>query len=225
VQLWPLPVVARVPRLPRGFRPNPRADARAREAFRTVRRQLELPGNRRGGVLMASPSRGDGKTTSTVLLGLVLAERSEVMLVDADTHKPDLGRVLGVPQVRTPVPVGPKPESRSPSQPVPGLDSLRLLELDDVDGELDTPHVANLLESAAAQADYVVIDTPPLGQVSDALPLLGGSDAVLVVVRLGNTKRSEASTARELIGRSGVTPAGFIVMGAPTPARSYPYGR
>jgi Mrp family chromosome partitioning ATPase/capsular polysaccharide biosynthesis protein len=230
LHVWPLPVIARVPKLPRGRQMYPRIDPRAWEAFRTVRRQLELPGQRRGVVVFTSPSRGDGKTTGAVTFATVLAQRgSEVILVEADAHKPDLRRVLGLDPRPQAVPVGASDIAPTDALvPIPGLESVRLMEVVDGDTDLGTRQVARAINEASGAADYVVIDTPPLGEVSDALPLLaelGESDSVIVMVRLENTKRSDARTTRDLLARAGVTPAGFMLLGSHDAARAYPYGR
>jgi Mrp family chromosome partitioning ATPase len=47
----------------------------------------------------------------------------------------------------------------------------------------------------------VIIDTPPLLAVADALPLLGSVDATIVVARIGATNRSAARRVREIIDR------------------------
>ena len=52
-----------------------------------------------------------------------------------------------------------------------------------------SPAVAKqLVEQALELAEYVVIDSPPLTDVSDALPLAAVADEVLIVARLGESK-------------------------------------
>jgi Mrp family chromosome partitioning ATPase len=221
VDLWPLPVVARVPQLPRRSRTADARDPRAMEPFRSVRRQLELGNGRNNVVLIASPSHGDGKTTSALMFARVLAERGDVVLADADHHKSDLRRLLGLAPHNDHYELD---GFSSTPIPVPGLDSIELIDLGDGTAELGTPQVVRAVKAAAERADWVVIDTPPLGEVSDALPLLGRADAIIVVVRLGNTKRTALRMTRELMSRSGATPIGLMVLGVPQVPRAYGYG-
>ncbi len=218
VATWPLPVVARVPRLPRRSRGIDSRDPRAIEPFRSVRRQLELGNGRRSVVLFASASHGDGKTTSSLMFARVVAERGSVILAEADYHKSDLRRMLGIARDEQY-----EFDVCAPIQ-LPGFESISLMELGDGSTELGTPKIARAVKAAAEQADWVVIDTPPLGEVTDALPLLSRVEAVIVIVRLGNTKRTALRMTRELMTRSGVTPIGMVVLGAPETVRAYGYG-
>jgi Mrp family chromosome partitioning ATPase len=68
-----------------------------REAWRTVQVQLDRDDRRHRAVMVASASRGDGKTTAAANLALELAAGGALVIaLDADLRKPDLGRVLGV---------------------------------------------------------------------------------------------------------------------------------
>jgi Mrp family chromosome partitioning ATPase len=62
-------------------------------------------------------------------------------------------------------------------------------------------------------ADYVIIDTPPIGQVSDALRAAVTVDDIVLVTRPGNTDRTELQHTRELLDRMGHTPTGLLVIG------------
>ena len=83
-----------------------------------------------------------------------------------------------------------------------------------------------LVAEAREIADHVIIDTPPLGEISDALRLLDYVDDVVVVVRPGNSDRVGLSTTANLLARTGTEPAGFLVVGG-TPGQTssyYAYG-
>ena len=83
-----------------------------------------------------------------------------------------------------------------------------------------------LVAEARSLADHVIIDTPPLGEISDALRLLGFVDEVVIVVRPGNSDRVGLSTTADLLARTGTDPAGFLVVGD-TPGQTssyYAYG-
>jgi non-specific protein-tyrosine kinase len=111
---------------------------------------------------------------------------------------------------------------RDPEEPSPvGPDAagqLRVLPagfLPASPGELvGTRAVANILEELREEADFVLVDAPPLLAVSDALTLSTRVDALLVVVRLGVVDRP---MLRELSRQLDVSPArklGFVVAGA-----------
>ncbi len=73
----------------------------------------------------------------------------------------------------------------------------------------------DLLREARELADYVIVDTPPLGQVSDALRAATVVDDIILVTRPGNTDRIELQHTRELLDRMGHTPTGLLVIGEP----------
>ncbi len=58
----------------------------------------------------------------------------------------------------------------------------------------------SLLEQAKSRYDLIVVDTPPLTAVSDAFPLLGKVDGVIIVGRVGRNRRD---VAQRLRGRRG----------------------
>jgi Mrp family chromosome partitioning ATPase/capsular polysaccharide biosynthesis protein len=70
-----------------------------------------------------------------------------------------------------------------------------------------------LLAEARAAADYVVIDTPPLGEFSDALRIAHDVDDVIVVARPRHTNRTSFEVMRDLLDRTGHVPAGMLVIG------------
>jgi hypothetical protein len=62
-------------------------------------------------------------------------------------------------------------------------------------------------------ADWVIVDTPPIGEVSDAIPIAAECDEVLLVVRPGHTDRARLILARDLLSRIDVIPAGTVLIG------------
>jgi Mrp family chromosome partitioning ATPase len=83
-----------------------------------------------------------------------------------------------------------------------------------------------MIDDAETMADYVVIDSPPLNEVVDSMPLARRADEVLIVVRLGESYLKKIEQLGELLAENGVTPTGFAVIGTPRPSRSgYHYYR
>jgi Mrp family chromosome partitioning ATPase len=78
---------------------------------------------------------------------------------------------------------------------------------------LSLPAARALLEEAERMADFVVIDSPPLTEVIDALPLAQQVDDVLLTVRLGSSNVSQLARLGDLLAQNGITPSGFVVVG------------
>lgn len=168
----------------------------AAERYRALRTRISLAetaGIAYRTILVTSPGRAEGKTLTATNLALTMAQQSKgrVVLVDADLRKADVHEFLGLPQ------------SRGLSEVLTGDATLPevIVEIAGLDvlfvpGGRRPPRPAELLGSAAMRAvlgelrtrfDRVVIDTPPIGAVSDAGILTPLVDGVLVVVRAGRT--------------------------------------
>jgi capsular polysaccharide biosynthesis protein len=212
VHLYPLPLLAGIPWLPRRKRKMERLLPTALEAFRTLRAQLQQYGSGRS-ILLA-----DGRTTAAVNLGFAFVEAGHrVVLIDLDLRKPELSAEAGVTPTRglTPLLEGDADlaDLLLESSVAPGLYVLPAVAGDAVALEWVTRRLPELLMQALRLADYVIIDTPPLGEVSDALRIAARVDDVVVVVRPRHTSRSSFLVVRDLLGRFGIVPRGLLVMG------------
>jgi Mrp family chromosome partitioning ATPase len=93
-------------------------------------------------------------------------------------------------------------------------------------GELIESHaMETLLERAKSTYDLVVVDTPPLTAVSDAFPLLGKVDGVIIVGRVGRNRRDVAQRLHETLTGAGAPLLGVVANGFKSGRRGgYGYG-
>lgn len=238
VRLYPLPILARVPKLSRqamrhsssGDWPMPPA---VREQFRTLLTQIQRDPQRRI-VMFTSGSTGDGKTTSSVNLAMTMALAGHsTLLMDMDLRKPGVGETLNLPATRSASTIL---DINTPVEdllvPVPEIEGLKMLapgafgEHDEMLIERLAEQLPEIIKRASGSAEYVVVDTAPLGEVSDALRIVGHVDEVVLVVRPGNTNRANYEVMRDLLERSGDRPDGLLVIGDRTGATKsyYAYG-
>jgi Mrp family chromosome partitioning ATPase len=89
--------------------------------------------------------------------------------------------------------------------------------------QLFLPAAQNLVTDAKQIADFVIVDSPPLSEVIDALPLAQQVDEVLVVVRLGRTQLTKLANLGELLARHDIEPVGFAVVGVQATGDGYYY--
>jgi Mrp family chromosome partitioning ATPase len=82
-----------------------------------------------------------------------------------------------------------------------------------------------LIAGAEKTYDFIVIDTPPLLAVADAIPLISGVSGVLVVSGLGVSTRSSAGELIQQLQRLNASILGLVVNFAQGTQRSYGYGR
>lgn len=233
-RLYRLPILARIPNeVKRTENPiNPLAlSPAASEAYRTLRGTLAVQKRNHGDssrvILVTGSSPSEGKTTTAVNLATSLAAAgNSVILMESDLRRPSIGRALDL-----------KPANGMVSVLIDSVnleDALITTEqfgpnfgllLADYEGgwisELFAlPAARQLIQDAREIADYVIVDSPPLTDVVDALPLASYVDDVLLVVKLGKTTLSKLAQLGELLAENGIRPAGFTVVGTPRPTRS-----
>jgi receptor protein-tyrosine kinase len=252
-ELYSLPILARVPKEKRapgftlgkrrlGIGPRERQrralppgelSAATLESFRTLRTMLAAQrrddGNSRS-ILVTGPSPSEGKTTTAINLASSLAlAGNRVILIEADFRRPTVGEALGV---RARVGIGDVLLGNVALEDAlvlapPFGDNLCVLLVDRADDwlaeVLSLPAAQALLEDAKRLADYVVLDSPPLTQVIDAMPLARQVDDVVLVTRLGSSNISQLAHLGDLLDQNGIKPAGFVVVGGPAPEESSYY--
>jgi polysaccharide biosynthesis transport protein len=233
--ILPLPILARVPLLRRHLGLGRHNDVwtlppPVREACRTLLLQLPQRSDDGGRVLMVtSASTGDGKTTSAINLAATLAGSGErVILLDLDLRKADVAGRLNVTEpVRLNELLAPELDLLSMLRTPTSLPAISVLATELQQGDailLDALYgrLPQLVSEARQIADHVIVDTPPLGEISDALRLISYVDDLVIVVRPGNSDRVSLSTTADLLARTGTDPAGFFVVGGtPGPVSSY----
>jgi Mrp family chromosome partitioning ATPase len=154
-----------------------------------------------------------------------------VILVDFDLRRPQIGAALGVKSDRGLVSLlTPETKLADALVQAPQLPPLRVLpaggEGDVILLEALSRRLPELLREAEQLADYVIIDTAPLGEVSDALRIADAVDDIVIVTRPGHTNRSHFLDMRDLLQQTGISPLGLVLVGAQSSGSSsyYTYG-
>jgi capsular exopolysaccharide synthesis family protein len=225
-EIYELPILARIPRQRSGKAPlSPRElTAQVSDAFRTLRSGFTVkqtddgPGH---AILVTGDTAGDGKTTVGLNLAAALvAAGNQVLLIEADMRRPSIGRAL---KLRAPHCVADVLSGRVNLVDAlvwmrPYGPQLEFLLAGGVDAhEVDRiapASVRKLVREACSICDFVVIDSPPLTDVADALPFARAADDVLLVARVGNSLVRKMTDLGELLTREEVTPSGVVVVGA-----------
>jgi polysaccharide biosynthesis transport protein len=203
----------------------------AAEAYRSLRTSLQFirnDGTMRT-ILVTSPSAGDGKTVTVVNLGAVFAQAgARVVLVSCDLRRPGLSQFIapGGHAELSSVLTGQQPLDRALS-PVPGVNGLWALGTQEVVKNptelLGNQRMRSLVDELAGRFDIVLIDSPPVLPVADALILSGYVDAVLLVVAAAHTRRGELRRAAEKLAQANAPVVGAVLNKA-TAEDGYGYG-
>jgi capsular exopolysaccharide synthesis family protein len=204
----------------------------AAEAYRTIRAGLQhLTRNEDFRILaVTSPMIGDGKTTVTANLAVVLAQTGKrVLAISCDLHRPNLHRCFELDNSTGLTQVLRGKTALGDAVGRTRLETLRVLPsgpaVDNPAELLASGEMERLLAELRKTTDYLVLDTPPVIAVADTLVLAPRTDGVLVVVDANKTEREALSFTRREIEQAG----GRIVGGVyhkfdPSRARTYqPY--
>jgi protein-tyrosine kinase len=186
-------------------------DPRSVEQYRRLAARLYLMQveRRTSVVLVTSAMAGEGKTLTAANLALTLSEsyRRKVLLVDADLRRPWMHQMFGVPNLS-----GLNEGLRAATErKVPLIDiteNLTLLTAGRPDADpmsvLSSDRMRKVIEEAGTRFDWVVIDTPPVGLLTDARLLAALVDTVLLVVQAGKTPLAAIKAATDAIGRDRI---------------------
>jgi non-specific protein-tyrosine kinase len=188
--------------------------------FAYADRQLQTIG-------ITSAAQGEGKSTTLANLAVALAQSGRrVIVIDADLRRPGQHALFGVQRdeglanmllgERAELPLqdtsaaGVRLLSSGPSPSNP-LEALASRRFDQV------------LALARAQADFVLVDTPPAGALADVAVIAPRLEGVLLVVSAGRTKRDLARRAREQLERVNANLLGVVLTDVRVDNKMYRY--
>jgi polysaccharide biosynthesis transport protein len=242
-QSFGAPVIGQIPftRTRRGEAPVAAWDGhgQAGEAFRALRANLQYLAVKRPlrTILITSASPGQGKTTVTANLAITIARSgATTVALEGDLRRPQLVTALGTGHERAgltnllvgaedlesaliylPLGGGENGSSRAEdvaviaSGPLPPNPS----EL------LSSMQMTELLDRLTNLFDHVLIDSPPLLVVADALELARMVDGVVLVVRSNSASADEAREVRALVERLGIHLVGVVLTDVEPPSSYY----
>lgn len=153
-------------------------------------------------ILFTSPSSGEGKSTVTINLAIELAKNDKkVIIVDADIRRPMVHNALEMPNEDglTTILLNVddykkyiiKHEDFKIDIITAGVHAPNPVEL------LDSNAMSNLLGKLYESYDYILVDTPPIGLVTDAAVLSVKVDGVILVCALNETDERLMSKSKE----------------------------
>ncbi|MCC6338252.1 MAG: polysaccharide biosynthesis tyrosine autokinase [Myxococcales bacterium] len=148
-------------------------------------------------MLVTSSGPQEGKSTTVINLGITMAQSgNRVLIIDTDMRRPRLHRAFGVPNdvgVSSVVVGEGQAEDAVKSTEVPGLFVLPCGPVPPNPAELlHTKAFADLLNHLGEKFDRILLDSPPVGAVADAVVLATQADGVVVVLKAGQTHREVA---------------------------------
>ncbi|MBX2980694.1 MAG: polysaccharide biosynthesis tyrosine autokinase [Flavobacteriales bacterium] len=201
------------------------------ESFRSVRTNLEyVPGPEDKGkvVMLTSYRPNEGKTFCSVNLSTILSKAGKrVLLLEMDLHKPKVAEGLGMssPNGLSNVLVG-RIDWRQAVMPT---------QFENMDVMLSGPtppnaselvlskHLERLFDEAKLEYDYIIVDTPPVGLITDALLMMRLMDATLFVINTRFANKDHVNNAIEVLTSGAGKNCGFILNGVRMKKSKYYY--
>jgi len=207
-----------------------RPQSQMAESYRALRTSLLLSnvGAPPKVIMVTSALPQEGKTTTSINCAVVLAQKGgRVLLIDADLRRPSIHKTLGM---------GPhsglsnvltgsttlKDATRSAILPnlfvlaagTPPPDPAELLA---------SSKMRDVLAELREQYDHIVIDTPPSLSVTDAVVLSPRADAVVLVIRSGQTTKQALRRSRDILTQVNAKVVGVLLNAVDLSSPDYYY--
>lgn len=188
------------------------------ESFRRLQSNIiySNPDRKMRSILVTSTTKGEGKTTVTSNLGVVLAEAGySVCILDTDLRRPNIHNVFGL--------------KRSPGMMELLFDDLQLEEVikDTMIDNLkiltsgkrppnpsaitQSKKLIDFLQELENRFDYVLVDAAPFGIITDPSALIKEVDGVLLVTKFGQTDEAELKHTLDNLQQINATIIGSVL--------------
>ena len=205
-------------------------DSSTSEAFQILNANLVYFNLNRGmgSVVVASPLEGDGKTTVATRLARAAARAGkDVILVDADLRRPQIGPRFGLNPGAglTSVLAGEKPVEEVLEPVSADGGRLRILTSGAIpanpSGLIGSDRFRSLVADLTASSDLTIIDSPPALAFGDTVPLLQLASGVVIVVRTNSTPADAVDRLAVIVANAGGQLLGTVATGVEAMSGSY----
>jgi len=223
-QLSTIPVIGGIPRWESSserrllVQSNPRSNLA--EAYRSVRTNLQYfsKGNGNRLLLFTSLHPGEGKTFSSVNTACILAGgHKKVLLLDCDMHKPKVHTAFDLPNLSGLSSYIINRHSLDEVIQPSGIENLDVITAGPVPPNASelvlSPRLAELLHNLKESYDMVVVDTPPLMLITDALVLMQLMDVGIFVLSTERATRSGVKHLDEMLSTHNLTNGALLLNG------------
>lgn len=212
---------------------NSRSDFYLREAYKMLRTNVTFSLAGVDGckvIAVSSSSQREGKSTTAANLALSFTQAGKrVILIDCDLRKPKIARLLSMSAedglVNALMDASKLEESIVPYEDTK-MDVLLCGTIPPNPSELlGSERMKQLLALLRGQYDYIVLDTPPINVVTDAVVLRSVVDGYLFVVRANQSERGEILHALDQLDYAQAKVLGFVLNGVALENTSYGYSK
>src|SRR5271166_2956858 len=208
-----------------------RPQSQMAESYRALRTSLLLShlGAPPKVIMVTSALPQEGKTTTSINCAVVLAQKGvRVLLIDADLRRPSIHKTLGMgprsglsnvltgsatlQQAITRTAILPNLFVLPAGTPPPNPAEL-----------LASSNMRDVLEELRGQYDHIVVDTPPTLSVTDAVVLSPRADAIVLVIRSGQTTKQALRRSRDILAQVNAKVSGVLLNAVDLSSPDYYY--
>lgn len=198
------------------------------EAYKSIRTNIMFSIAHKGckKVVISSAMENEGKSTGAVNIAISLAQTDlRVLLIDTDLRKPKIHMFFDMNSA---------PGLTHALSGIKSLDEVvrhtSYTNLDVITAGATPPNPSELLASESFEEllrtleehyDYIIVDTPPVNVVSDALPVIKKSDGVVLMVRSGMATYPDLDKAIHNLQFIDAKILGLVLNGVDTRSKGY----
>ncbi len=194
----------------------------ASEQYRLLRTNIKftLPEDVQCPIIgVTSGNRGEGKSTTSINLSYVLAEKGhKVLLIDGDLRIPSIAKKLDIPAKPglTDLLIGAGAEIEDWKSTIhPNWYILPAGDIPPNPSELlGSKRMGNVLDTLREHFEYIVIDLPPVNLVSDAMSIANLITGLIVVIRENYASKRDLEQCFRQIRLSNVNVLGCVMNGS-----------
>ena len=203
----------------------------AAEAYRVIRTGIQFAqaGKELQTIALTSCTPNEGKSTTIANLAVVLTQAGKsVLLIDCDMRNPtvhknfNLSNKIGLSSC---ISMGTAVADAVQETGIEGLDALTAGVIPPNPSELlGSERMKNILQRAKEEYDYVLIDTPPVMPVTDALIVSRFVDGVILTIGSGEVKVEMARDVKNQLVNAGANILGVVLNKVRSEHHGYGYG-
>ena len=199
------------------------------EAYRTIRTNIQFSSvdNNLKTLLVTSSEKGEGKTTTVCNLGVVFSQiEKRILIIDCDMRRPKIHQIFNISNtcglsnyLTTDIAIETIIESTKE-----GVDIITSGTIPPNPAELlNSSKFEKTLDRLRKEYDMVIIDSPPIGMVTDSGIISSKVDGTLFVIKSHSTDQRIAMQSMKLLRNGGANVIGTILSSVPADSKGY-YG-
>ena len=203
----------------------------AAEAYRVIRTSIQFAqaGKELKTIALTSCTPNEGKSMTVANLAVVLTQAGKsVLLIDCDMRNPTVHKNFNLSNkvgLSSCISMGTALTDAVQATGIEGLDALTAGVIPPNPSELlGSEQMKNVLQRAKEQYDYVLIDTPPVMPVTDALIVSRFVDGMILVIASAEVKVEMARDVKNQLVNAGANILGVVLNKVRSEHHGYGYG-